>query len=95
MEPWLDEQLALINGRALKMRVLKTLDSFKTPFQQIDVFQTQAFGKVFTLDGIIMMTESDEFSYHEMITYVPRISHPIRKLFYSSVGETEELCEKY
>lgn len=47
MELWLDEQLELVNGRALKMRVLKTLDSVKTPFQQIDVFQTQAFGKVF------------------------------------------------
>ena len=46
------------------------------PFQQIDVFETQAFGKVFTLDGVIMMTESDEFSYHEMITHVPMITHP-------------------
>ncbi len=76
MELWLEEQLELANGRAMKMRVLETLDSFKSPFQQIDVFKTQAFGKVFTLDGIIMMTESDEFSYHEMITHVPMLSHP-------------------
>ncbi|MCE9501874.1 MAG: polyamine aminopropyltransferase [Leptospira sp.] len=76
MELWLDEQLELKNGRAMKMRVVKTLDSIKTPFQQIDVFETQAFGKVFTLDGVIMMTESDEFSYHEMITHVPMMSHP-------------------
>lgn len=76
MELWLDEQLELSNGRAMKMRVLRTLDSVKTPFQQIDVFETQAFGKVFTLDGVIMMTESDEFSYHEMITHVPMLTHP-------------------
>jgi spermidine synthase len=76
MELWLDEQLELSNGRAMKMRVLRTLDSIKTPFQQIDVFETQAFGKVFTLDGVIMMTESDEFSYHEMITHVPMLTHP-------------------
>ena len=56
MELWLDEQLELANGRAMKMRVLRSLDSVKTPFQQIDVFETQAFGKVFTLDGVIMMT---------------------------------------
>jgi spermidine synthase len=76
MELWLDEKLELANGRAMKMRVVKTLESVKTKFQQIDVFETQAFGKVFTLDGVIMMTESDEFSYHEMITHVPMISHP-------------------
>jgi spermidine synthase len=76
MELWLDEKLELENGRAMKMKVLRTLDSVVTPFQKIDVFETQAFGKVFTLDGVIMMTESDEFSYHEMITHVPMISHP-------------------
>lgn len=76
MELWLDEQLELNNGRAMKMRVLRTLDSIQSPFQKIDVFETQAFGKVFTLDGVIMMTESDEFSYHEMITHVPMMTHP-------------------
>ncbi|MEM7180148.1 MAG: polyamine aminopropyltransferase [Spirochaetota bacterium] len=76
MELWLDEELELVEGRALKMRVLKTLDSIQTPFQKIDVFETQAFGRVFTLDGVIMMTEKDEFAYHEMITHVPMLSHP-------------------
>lgn len=75
LELWLDEQLELEYGRALKIRVLNTLASIQTPYQKIDVFETQAFGKVFTLDGVIMMTEKDEFAYHEMISHVPLLSH--------------------
>jgi len=35
------------------------------------VFQSAAFGKVLVLDGVIQVTERDEFSYQEMITHLP------------------------
>ncbi|GBF40389.1 polyamine aminopropyltransferase [Leptospira johnsonii] len=76
MELWLDETLELPNGRALKIRVKEFLHSRKTPFQKIDVFESQSFGRMFTLDGVVMMTEADEFAYHEMIAHVPMMSHP-------------------
>ena len=35
-----------------------------------------AYGRVMVLDGIINSTSRDEFSYQEMITFLPLNSHP-------------------
>ena len=40
-------------------------------FQQIDIFDSFEFGRFLTLDGCMMLTEKDEFIYHEMIVHVP------------------------
>ena len=42
----------------------------------IEVYNTYEFGKMLTLDGLIMLTERDEFAYHEMMVHVPMLSHP-------------------
>ena len=76
MELWLDEELELEEGRALKVRVTKVLESIKTKYQQLDIVETQSYGRMFLLDGVIMFTDRDEFCYHEMITHVPLMSHP-------------------
>ena len=36
-------------------------------------------GKVLVLDGVIQCTDRDEFSYQEMITFLPLNSHPCPK----------------
>ena len=54
----------------------KDLYSKKSPFQQIDIFHSRAFGNVMTLDGLMMTTERDEFFYHEMIVHIPMLTHP-------------------
>ena len=53
----------------LTVGVKELLYSRKSQFQQIQVFQTDSFGRMLTLDGLVMMTERDEFVYHEMITH--------------------------
>ena len=58
------------------VRVTKQLYSNKSEFQQIDVFESPEFGRFLTLDGYMMLTEKDEFIYHEMITHVPMAIHP-------------------
>mmetsp|Transcript_5544 Transcript_5544/g.8057 ORF Transcript_5544/g.8057 Transcript_5544/m.8057 type:complete len:369 (-) Transcript_5544:239-1345(-) len=45
-------------------------------FQHILVFQSAQHGNVLVLDGVIQMTERDEFVYHEMISNLPLFSHP-------------------
>ncbi len=35
-----------------------------------------SYGKVLALDGVIQITERDEFSYQEMMAHVPLFSHP-------------------
>lgn len=60
----------------LSIRVDKQVYSGKSDFQRIDVFDTPAFGRILVLDGYLMLTEKDEFIYHEMITHVPMAVHP-------------------
>ena len=42
----------------------------------MDVFDSYEFGKFFTLDGLVMVTEKDEFIYHDMITHIPMAVNP-------------------
>lgn len=58
------------------IQIEKQLYSEQTEFQRIDIFETQEFGRMMTLDGYVMLTERDEFIYHEMITHVPMAVHP-------------------
>ena len=43
------------------------------------MFDSPEFGRFLTLDGYMMLTEKDEFIYHEMITHVPMAVHPAVK----------------
>ena len=54
----------------------RQLYSAQSEFQRIDVFDSREFGRFLTLDGYMMLTEKDEFIYHEMITHVPMAVHP-------------------
>jgi spermidine synthase len=58
------------------IKVKKQLFSGQSEFQQIDVFDSEEFGRFLTLDGCIMLTEKDEFIYHEMIVHVPMAANP-------------------
>jgi len=61
---------------AFGLRVSNVLHTEQSPFQRVDVFDSIGFGRVLTLDGLMMCTEKDEFVYHELISHVPLISHP-------------------
>jgi len=54
----------------------ETLRVEQTPFQHLSVINTEQFGKMLLLDGMVMTTEKDEFIYHEMISRVACNSHP-------------------
>jgi spermidine synthase len=45
-------------------------------FQKIMVFENPYFGRMLILDGIVQLTERDEFFYHEMLTHVVMHAHP-------------------
>ena len=44
--------------------------------QLIQVLDSYEFGRVLVLDGVIMLTEKDEFIYHEMLVHVPMGVNP-------------------
>lgn len=74
MELWFSEPHT--KGVKLSISVDKQLYSGQSEFQRIDVFSSPEFGRFLTLDGYMMLTEKDEFIYHEMITHVPMAVHP-------------------
>ncbi len=61
------------------IRVDKQLFSGQSEFQRIDVFESREFGRILILDGYLMLTEKDEFIYHEMMVHVPMAVHPTAK----------------
>lgn len=74
MELWVTEQQN--NDVNFTCRVKNTLFTGKSDFQDIAVLETEYFGKMLVLDGVIQTTTFDEFIYHEMIVHVPMFSHP-------------------
>ncbi len=57
-------------------RIDKEIYKGRSKFQDIYIFESPGFGKVLALDGIIQLSQSDEFIYHEVITHIPLLSHP-------------------
>lgn len=58
------------------IKVNKQIYTKESKFQRIDILESEEFGRILTLDGLIMVTEKDEFIYHEMITHVPMAVNP-------------------
>ncbi len=48
----------------------------QSQYQEIEIFENGFFGRVLTLDGLVMTTERDEFIYHEMLVHPAMVSHP-------------------
>lgn len=67
MDLWYSEFHA--EDARFSIRYTKHLHSEKSPFQQIDFYDSETFGRFFTLDGLMMVTEKDEFAYHDMIVH--------------------------
>ncbi len=67
MELWFSEKHT--KNVQFSIRTNRQLYSGQSAFQRIDVFESQEFGRFLTLDGYMMLTEKDEFIYHEMIVH--------------------------
>lgn len=74
MELWFTERHT--PNVKFSIKVDRQLYTGKSEFQRIDVFDSKEFGRFLTLDGYMMLTEKDEFIYHEMITHIPMAVHP-------------------
>jgi spermidine synthase len=74
MELWYSENHT--ENVKFSIKVDRQIYSAKSAFQRIDIFDSLEFGRFLTLDGLMMLTEKDEFIYHEMITHVPMAVHP-------------------
>ncbi|MBP9478224.1 MAG: polyamine aminopropyltransferase [Sebaldella sp.] len=86
MELWYSEHYS--DNAKFSIKVDKQLHSEESKFQRIDFFESKEFGKFFTLDGLMMVTEKDEFIYHDMITHVALATNPkIKKVLVIGAGD--------
>ena len=59
-------------GFGLVIKAKEILFSDNSPFQKVEVFESDSMlGRVLTLDDLMMVTEGDEYHYHEMISHIP------------------------
>nr|WP_317448300.1 polyamine aminopropyltransferase [uncultured Sellimonas sp.] len=86
MEMWFSDEHT--DHARLSLRVERQLFSAESELQRIDVLESTEFGKVLVVDGDLMLTEKDEFIYHEMITHVPMAVHPgVKKVLVIGGGD--------
>lgn len=52
-------------------KVKSHLHSEQSKYQKIDVLDTEAVGKLLLLDGKTMVSDLDEFVYHEVMAHIP------------------------
>jgi len=48
----------------------------RTKHQELLIFENDYWGRVLVLDGVVQLTERDEYFYHEMLAHVPMHAHP-------------------
>ena len=76
-DAWLNESLYPSWGQ--RFRVVRELARVQSDFQDIMIFESETHGRVMVLDGVIQITEGDEFVYQEMLAHVPLIAHGAAK----------------
>jgi spermidine synthase len=72
-DSWINETLYPDWGQRFLVR--RQLARAKSTFQDIVIFESASHGRVMVLDGVIQITEADEFVYQEMLTHVPLLAH--------------------
>ena len=77
MDLWFTEKHT--ENAHFSIKVDKHIYTGQSPFQRVDIIDTPEFGRVLTIDGILMVTEKDEMIYHDMITHMALATNPAIK----------------
>jgi spermidine synthase len=76
LDLWFHDSVEMAHGCRTSIKIKNVLCHYRTRLQEIAIFETEKLGRMLVLDGITMLTEFDEFAYHEMIAHVPLLVHP-------------------
>lgn len=60
----------------LTIGLKKLLFSEQTEYQLVEVHETDTWGNLMTIDGMVMLSQKDEFVYHEMVAHPVMFAHP-------------------
>ncbi len=64
------------DGSAFSLKIKQKLHQEQSKYQKIEIYETEKFGNLMVIDGFVMLTQRDNFIYHEMITHPALFSHP-------------------
>ncbi|MDD2748914.1 polyamine aminopropyltransferase [Acidithiobacillus sp.] len=67
------------HGASLSLKIREVLHREQSPYQTIEIFETEHFGTLMTLDGLVMVTDRDNYLYHEMMSHPALFTHPAPK----------------
>lgn len=73
---WFRENETLWKGQAFSLQIKNIVFQTGSEYQDILVFDSETYGRVLALDGVIQVTERDEFGYQEMLAQVPLFACP-------------------
>mmetsp|Transcript_18676 Transcript_18676/g.24314 ORF Transcript_18676/g.24314 Transcript_18676/m.24314 type:complete len:314 (+) Transcript_18676:67-1008(+) len=112
---WYSEIEAMWPGQKMSLQIAKNaagepdiIFEGRSDFQDVIVFQSETYGRVLCLDGVIQLTERDEHAYQEMIVHLPMFSHAqpkrvlivgggdggvLREIIKHDCVETVDMCE--
>ena len=65
-----------VTGSAFSLKIKAKLHDEQTPFQHIEIYETESYGRLMVFDGCVMLTTLDNFIYHEMMSHPALLSHP-------------------
>jgi len=74
-QSWYTEEWAG-QGSAISLKTVKKVHDEQSAYQRIEIWETETFGTLMTLDGLVMVTDRDNFVYHEMMTHPALFTHP-------------------
>ncbi|WP_083007629.1 polyamine aminopropyltransferase [Halomonas sp. GT] len=63
------------HGSAFSLKVTEKLLDVQSPYQHLEVYTTETYGNLMVLDGCVMLTDRDNFLYHEMIAHPALFTH--------------------
>ena len=79
-ESWFSEASEnLGTAFSLKLTDNRKLHEEQSDFQKIEVFDTTTFGRLMVIDDFIMLSDRDNFIYHEMMSHPALFAHPAPK----------------
>ena len=64
------------DGSAFSLKVSQKLHEEQTEYQKIEVYETEKFGNLMVIDGFVMLSQRDNFFYHEMMSHPVMFTHP-------------------
>jgi len=72
---WFTEQVPGAES-AFSLKIKQKLHDEQSPFQHLEIYETETFGNLMVIDGCTMVSTRDNFFYHEMMSHPVLFTHP-------------------